>query len=93
VFPVRVTIANTRTGKRAPIPSVEDALAYSFTAQEQAIADEFLAGAVIGGPDHVRDRLLALVRELDADELMVASLVPSFETRCRALERIATALR
>ncbi len=91
--PVRVAIVNSRTGRRAPIPSVEDALGYSFTPEEQAVADDFLAGAVIGGPDRVRDRLRALAREIDADELMVSSLVPSFEARRLSLERIAAALR
>lgn len=90
--PVRVAIANSRTGKRAPIPSVEEALARVLTPQEQAIADEFLTGAVIGGPDHVRDRLPALARELEADELMVSSLVPTLEARRASLERIAAGL-
>jgi alkanesulfonate monooxygenase SsuD/methylene tetrahydromethanopterin reductase-like flavin-dependent oxidoreductase (luciferase family) len=89
--PVRVAIVNSRLGKRAPIPSIEQALAHSFTRREQAIADEFLAGAVIGGPEHVRDGLLALAREIDADELMISSLVPSLDARRRSLERIADA--
>jgi luciferase family oxidoreductase group 1 len=90
--PVRVAIVSSRTGKRAPVPSVEDALARQLTPQEQAIADEFLAGAVIGGPDHVRDRLPALAEEIDADELMVSSLVPGLEARRRSLELIAAAV-
>jgi alkanesulfonate monooxygenase SsuD/methylene tetrahydromethanopterin reductase-like flavin-dependent oxidoreductase (luciferase family) len=90
--PVRVAVANSRTGKRAPIPTVEEALARELTPQESAIADEFLAGAVIGGPDHVRDRLPALARELEADELMLSTLVPSLETRRLSLERIAAGL-
>jgi luciferase family oxidoreductase group 1 len=90
--PVRVAVANSRTGKRAPIPSVENALAHPLSPHEQAIADDFLAGAVIGGPDHVRDRLPALARELGADELMLSTLVPSFEARRQSLERIAAAL-
>lgn len=90
--PVRVAIANTRTGKRAPIPTVEEALAHSFTPQEQAIADEFLTGAIIGGPAYVRERLLATARDLDADELMISSLVPSFDERRLALTRIAEAM-
>jgi luciferase family oxidoreductase group 1 len=91
--PVRVAIANTRTGKRAPIPTIEEALAHTFTAQEQAIVDDFMLGAVIGGPTHVRDRLLALGRELDADEIMLSSLVPGHETRKQALARIAAAMQ
>jgi luciferase family oxidoreductase group 1 len=90
--PVRVAIANTRTGKRAPIPSIEEALAHTFTEQEQAIVDDFLLGAVIGSPAHVRDRLQSLARELDADEIMLSSLVPGHEERKKALERIATAV-
>ncbi|HEU0035223.1 MAG TPA: LLM class flavin-dependent oxidoreductase [Kofleriaceae bacterium] len=90
--PVRVTVVNTRTGKRAPIPSIEDALARTFTPEEQAIADDFLAGAVIGGPERVHDRLLALAEELAVDELMISSLVPGLDERRRALERIATVL-
>src|SRR5262249_12575903 len=91
--PVRVAIVNSRTGKRAPIPSVEDALAHPLTPQEQAIADEFLAGAVIGDADRVRARLPALAKEIAADELMVASLVPSFEARRRSLEVIGALLQ
>jgi luciferase family oxidoreductase group 1 len=90
--PVRVAIANTRTGKRAPILSVDDALAYTFTPQETAVADEFLAGAVIGGPDRVRKGLLTIAGEIPVDELMVSSIVPRFDARCQSLERIAAVM-
>jgi alkanesulfonate monooxygenase SsuD/methylene tetrahydromethanopterin reductase-like flavin-dependent oxidoreductase (luciferase family) len=90
--PVRVAIANTRTGKRAPIPTIEEALAHTFTAQEQVIVDDFLQGAVIGGPELVRDRLQALAADLQADEVMVSSLVPGHQERCAALARIARAM-
>jgi luciferase family oxidoreductase group 1 len=90
--PVRVAIANTRTGKRAPIPTIEEALAHVFTEQEQAIVDDFLLGAVIGNPTHVRDRLLVLAKELEADEIMLSSLVPGHEARTAALSRIAAAI-
>jgi luciferase family oxidoreductase group 1 len=89
--PVRVAIANTRTGKRAPIPTIEEALAHRFTPQEQAIVDDFLTGAVIGGPDRVRDGLLALAKEINADELMLSSLVPGAADRRASLQRIAAA--
>jgi alkanesulfonate monooxygenase SsuD/methylene tetrahydromethanopterin reductase-like flavin-dependent oxidoreductase (luciferase family) len=58
--PIRVAIVKNRTGKREPILSVEDAPAYRFTREEQAIADDFLHGAVIGGPADVVLRLLNL---------------------------------
>lgn len=90
--PVRVAIANTRTGKRAPIPSIEEALAHEFTEQEQAIVDDFLLGAVIGGPALVRARLQTLATDLAADEIMLSSLVPGHDARKQALARIAAAM-
>jgi luciferase family oxidoreductase group 1 len=91
--PLRVAIAKTRTGKRGPILSIEDALAYRFSPEEKAIADDFLHGAVIGGPAKVGERLRALAHDLDADEIMLSSLVPELEARKASLERIVEATR
>ncbi|HEU4732958.1 MAG TPA: MsnO8 family LLM class oxidoreductase, partial [Kofleriaceae bacterium] len=90
--PIRVAIVKNRTGRRAPIVSVEDALAYRFSPEEQAIADEFLTGAVIGGPAHVAERLIATARELGAQELMLSTLIPDLAARTASLERVAAAL-
>jgi luciferase family oxidoreductase group 1 len=87
--PIKVAVVNTRTGKSLPIVSVEEALARTFTPDEQAIIDGFLAGAVIGGPALVGERLPTLAREIDADELMLSTLVPSLSERKASLERIA----
>lgn len=90
--PLRVAVVNTRTGKRSPIVSIEDALARTFTPEEQAIADDFLLGAAIGGPAHVASHLTKLAADLDADELMLSTLVPSLDDRKAALARIATTM-
>jgi luciferase family oxidoreductase group 1 len=90
--PLRVAIVKNRTGRRAPICSVEEALAYEFTAQERAIADEFFAGAVIGSPATVAAGLDALLAETGADELMLSTLVPSLAARQHSLTRIAEAM-
>ena len=86
---LRVSIVNSRTGKRQPIVSIEDALARTLTADEQAIADEFFTGAAIGGPDRVTASLRDLAAEMNADELMLSTLVPDPATRRASLERIA----
>ncbi len=91
--PLRVAIAKTRTGKRGPILSIEDALAYPFTPEEKALADDFFAGAVIGGPAKVGERLHALATDLGADEIMLSSLIPDLEMRRASLERIVSATR
>jgi len=64
--PIRLAIVRSRTGRRAPIVSPDEALAYAFSPAEQAIADEFFTGAVICGPAAVADRLIATARETGA---------------------------
>ena len=90
--PIRVAIVKNRTGRRGPIVSPEEALAYQFSDDEQAIADEFLLGAVIGGPAHVAERLLATARDAGAQELMLSTLVPDLAERQASLERISQVL-
>jgi len=89
--PLRIAIVRNRTGRRGPIPTVEEALAYQMTPDEQEIADEFFTGAVIGSPTTVAARLATLARELGANELMLSTLLPSLDDRRRSLELIAAA--
>jgi len=90
--PIRVAVVKNRTGKRGPIVSIEDALAFPFTPDEKAIADEFLTGAVIGGPAHVAAGLQAVARDTGAQEVMLAALIPGLEARKASLRRISEAL-
>jgi luciferase family oxidoreductase group 1 len=90
--PLRVAIVKNRTGRRAPIVSIEEALAYEFSPQERAIADEFFTGAVIGSPETVAAGLTALADETGADELMLSALLPDLAARARSLTLIANAL-
>jgi luciferase family oxidoreductase group 1 len=90
--PLRVAVVKNRTGRRSPIVSIEDALAYAFTPEEQAIADEFLQGAVIGGPAHVAEGLRRTARELGAQELMISALIADLPARQASLARIAEAV-
>ena len=87
--PIRVAIVKNRTGRRAPIAGIEEALAYAFTPEERAIADEFLRGAIIGGPQRVSEGLTVLARDSGADELMVSTLVPDRDARLRSYERVS----
>lgn len=90
--PLRVAVVKDRTGRRATICSIEEALAYEFSPEEHAIADEFLTGAAIGGPATVAERLRALARDTGANELMLSALVPDLAARQRALGYIAAAM-
>src|SRR3569832_2144671 len=90
--PLRVAIVKNRTGRRAPIVPIEEALAYKFTPEEQASADEFFTGAVIGGPAKVAAGIQELARDTGADEIMVSALLPSLDDRTKSLTLIARAL-
>jgi luciferase family oxidoreductase group 1 len=90
--PLRVAIVKNRTGRRAPIVTVEEAEAYRFTPQETAIADEFFTGAVIGAPSTVAAGLRALAAETTADELMITALLPDVAARRRSLALVARAM-
>ncbi|HET9624644.1 MAG TPA: LLM class flavin-dependent oxidoreductase [Kofleriaceae bacterium] len=90
--PLRVAIVKNRTGRRAPIVSIDEALAYPFSPEEQAISDEFFQGAVIGGPARVAAGLLQTARELGADELMISALIADLPARQASLARIAEAM-
>lgn len=87
--PLRLAIVRNRTGQRGPIPTPEEALAHQMTPDEQAIADEFFTGAVIGDPVVVAAGLAKLAKEANADELMLSTLLPSLADRIRSLELIA----
>jgi luciferase family oxidoreductase group 1 len=90
--PLRVAIVKNRTGRRAPIVSIEEALEYQFSPDEQAIADEFFEGAVIGSPETVARGLRALAERTRADELMISALLPDLAMRTRSLQLIANAI-
>ena len=90
--PIRVAVVKNRTGRRAPIVSIADALAYEFSTDEQAIADDFFKGAVIGDPPNVARRLGELAHEMHADELMLSTLVPDLASRAKSLELVAKAI-
>jgi luciferase family oxidoreductase group 1 len=73
------------TGRRGKLaPPVDDYLAQLHPQERAAIAD-FLACAVIGGPDTVRQGLTQLAEATQADEFMLVSDVFDVELRLRSL--------
>jgi luciferase family oxidoreductase group 1 len=80
-----------RSGRSAPLPSPEEAKAYRYTAAEQAIAREYRGRQTVGRPEVVREKLLNLMKETGADELMISSIVYGYENRARTYELLAEA--
>ena len=78
--------------RRRLLPPVPDYRA-QLAPQERAAIDDFLAAAVVGGPDTVRQGLARLAELTQADEFMLVSDVFDPALRLRSLEIAAAALR
>ncbi len=89
--PATLAVVRNRTGRRAPIATVEEALMYHFTYEEQAIADDFRQGAVVGGPATVIAELARIAADFGADELMLTTIVSDHEDRLRSYELVSHA--
>ena len=77
-----------RGDRRALPPPVADFLANLHPQERSAIGD-FLGAAVIGGPESVRDGLLALKNATQADEMILVSDIFDPALRLRSLELTA----
>lgn len=77
------------TGRLRMLPSPEEALAFPFTPAERLQARARRGMHVIGDPETVRNRILDLVQQTGADEVMVASSIHSHEERLRSYELLA----
>jgi luciferase family oxidoreductase group 1 len=71
--------------RRLLAPPVENFMA-QLMPQERAAIEDFLAAAVVGGPDTVRAGLLALAQATQADEFMLVCDVFDPQLRLRSLE-------
>ena len=81
------------TGARGGLqPPMEQFMAQR-SARERAAIDDFLAAAVVGGPETVREGLGGLARATDADEFMLVSDIYDPALRLRSLDIAAAAMR
>jgi luciferase family oxidoreductase group 1 len=80
------------TGKRGQLPPPVKNFMQNLHPQEQAAIADFLAVAVIGGPDTVREGLASLAQVTQADEFMIVSDVFDPALRLRSLTITAEAM-
>ena len=78
-----------RTGRPGLLPSPAEAASYPYTAAEWAQVLAFRPHHTSGGPERVRTRLVDLVRQTGADELMVTTMVHSHQDRLRSYQLLA----
>ena len=81
------------TGRRGQLPAPVHGFMDQLDAQARAAIDDFLACAVIGGPETVRAGLQRLADATEADEFMLVSDVFDPALRLRSLDIAAEAMR
>jgi luciferase family oxidoreductase group 1 len=84
-----VRMAQGRRGE--PFPSVEEALAYTYDADEESLRQLGRTRHVIGGIERVRRELTDLARAAEVDEIMVLASVHDHAARRRVYELLAEA--
>ncbi len=80
-----------RSGRPSKIPTPEEALSYRYNEQEAAAAQAYRQMHIIGTPATVRERIEALARRTQADEIMVTTVTHSHEARLRSYQLLAGA--
>lgn len=82
---------NMDYGVNAPVPNNEEAERYPYTAADLQRMAHHGRRLVIGTPEAVRQRLLELQAQSEADELMILTITGDYDTRLRSYELVAQA--
>lgn len=78
-------------GLDEPVATMEEALARTYTAEEEAIIHRERPRAIIGTADRVLDRIREVALAFDADEVMVLTITGDYASRLKSYERLASA--
>lgn len=72
---------NREKGIRKPAPTLQEAANYSFTNEEIKHLNTKRSRQIIGSHDQVKQQIEELVKETDADEVIVLTITSNFEDR------------
>jgi luciferase family oxidoreductase group 1 len=86
MWSLRLSFRETRA-----YPSVAEAEAHPYTADERARMARARQGLVVGAPEQVRAQLKALADEYGVDEVMALTITEDYATRLRSYELVAQA--
>jgi luciferase family oxidoreductase group 1 len=77
------------SGRAGPYPTVEEAEGYPYTDHERAIVQATRGRSIVGAPEQVRERLVALAATYGVDEIVVVTITEDLKTRLRSYELLA----
>ena len=81
----------TELGHRGQVPSVEEALAYPYSAAERARVEAIIGNGFVGSPATLKRRLTQLADQHGVDELVVVTITHDPAARRRSYELLAEA--
>jgi luciferase family oxidoreductase group 1 len=81
-----------RRGRFGPLPTPEEAMAYDYSPQEEAIVAQYRKLLVQGTPEGVAEQLRGRADSTGAQEVMVSTMVHDPEARLRSHELVAEAV-
>jgi alkanesulfonate monooxygenase SsuD/methylene tetrahydromethanopterin reductase-like flavin-dependent oxidoreductase (luciferase family) len=84
---------NVIKGRRERLPSPEKAAAYSYTEMDRQMVAAQVQGSFVGSPETVRKGLEQLLADVDADELMLSSIMHGHTDRVHSYELVAELAR
>jgi len=76
-------------GELAPVPSVEEAMAYPYTDAEREHVLQSRTRTIYGAPEKVKEQILALGDLFQCDEFVVLTACHKFADRVRSYELLA----
>jgi len=77
--------------EHGPLKSPEEVKAFPFTPQQRAIFESVAARHFVGSPAVVHERLMRLIEQTQADELMILTMVYDHEARLHSYDLLARA--
>lgn len=78
-------------GAPGPVPTVEEATSYPYADAERRAIEANRHKRAVGTPAQVKEKLLSLVAEFGADELMILTITHDPAARARSYELLADA--
>ena len=84
---------NMDLGVNAPVPALEEAARYPYTEADRRRIAHHRRRVVLGAPPEVRDRLLEMRSEFEADELMIITITGDYDSRMKSYELLAKAFK
>jgi luciferase family oxidoreductase group 1 len=82
---------NMDHGVNAPVPTLEEAARYPYTEADRRRIAHHRRRVVLGAPAEVRERLLEMRGEFEADELMIITITGDYDSRMNSYELLARA--